>query len=632
LTSRRHCFTAIAFAASVALLVRPVAPARAEPAAPAPAEAESSGPAHAEAEPAAPAWIFFTDRGELEKPGLAREAALAETSRRITPRALARRAKAALESGDPAAPLDDRDLPPDPAYVAGVAARGATIRTHSAWLNAVSVEASAASLERIRALPFVAEIRPVAGESRNDAGATGPAQSTGSAQSSGAAQSPGAPHSPGAAQSPGAPRSPGAPHSPDAVQSPGAARYAHANFNAGPSYLQIDMLHVPEVHAMGLHGEGVLVCVLDSGFELDHEALRHLEVRGQRDFVNGDGDPSYDPRTDARTQSIHGTAVLSTIAGYVPGKLIGPAYRAEYLLGMTERVGSERPVEEDFWCAGVEWAEAEGADLVTSSLSYHAWYRWRDLDGRTAVATRAANLALSRGLLIVNAIGNEGPGEGSIGAPADAPGMITVGAVNGIGNVAGFSSVGPTYDRRVKPDVVAPGVAVFTARARTYDEYARLNGTSFSAPLVAGCAALVLSRHPDWGPEMVHDAIAMSASRADRPDNRYGWGIVNARDAVFYPFIEGLVTDAATREPLKGATVRWEPGGGVDSLDAAASDSPPRGSVETDSTGAYVIPNLPRGAYTITVSRPGYFDATAGPYAVPPNLGDASVALRYRGE
>ena len=172
-----------------------------------------------------------------------------------------------------------------------------------------------------------------------------------------------------------------------------------------------------------------------------------------------------------------------------------------------------------------------------------------------------------------------------------------------------------------------------TAVARTYDQYFALSGTSFSTPLVAGCAALVMQRHPDWGPEMVRDALMMSASRADRPDNRYGWGIVNARDAVFYPLIEGTVTDAHTREP----TVRWEPRGSVDSLGAttggaASSDAPPRGSVETDSTGAYVIPNLPRGIYAIHVSKPGYFDASAGPYDVPPNLGDANVALRYRGE
>ncbi|HEY3156076.1 MAG TPA: S8 family serine peptidase [Candidatus Eisenbacteria bacterium] len=556
---------------------------------------------------APPSWVFFRDRGDLAKPGPAREAALAEASRRITPRAAMRRAKAARERDrlasrgvaarpgsaprlaprpgsaprlaarpEPVLLPDDQDLPPDPAYVAAVSARGGVIRTRSRWLNAVSVDASPEALERIGALPFVAGIRPVARESRDEAPAT------------------------------------------------------DAEFNAGPSYLQIDMLHVPEVHSMGLHGEGILVCVLDSGFELDHEALRQLEVRGVRDFVNGDSDPSYDPRTDAPTQSIHGTAVLSTIGGYAPGRLIGPAYRADYLLGMTERVGSERPVEEDFWCAGVEWAEAVGADLLTSSLTYHAWYRWRDLDGRTAVATRAANLALSRGLLIVNAIGNEGQKEGSIGAPADAPGAISVGAVNGIGNLAGFSSVGPTYDRRVKPDVVAPGVSVLTALGRTRDAYARVNGTSFSTPLVAGVVALIMERHPDWGPEMVRDALTMSASRAERPDNRFGWGLVNAREAVLYPLIEGVVTDFYTREPLQGATVRWEPAGSVDSLDAAASDSPPRGTVETDSTGAYVIPSLPRGSFKIRISKAGYFDADAGPYDVPPNLGDANVALRYR--
>jgi len=545
------------------------------------------------------AWVFFRDRGSLSMKGAARDRALADAARRITPRALARRSKAAraaerlAQSADarlpsPKALLDDRDLPPDPAYVAAVAARAGAIRARSCWLNAVSVEAAPESLPRIRALPFVAEVRPVARETADAAPSLADAD-------------------------------------------------ADDEFNAGPSFLQINMLHVPEVHAMGDHGEGVVICVLDSGFELDHESLRQLMVRGERDFVNGDDDPSYDPRTDLPTQSAHGTAVLSTIAGFAPGKLVGPAYRAEYLLGKTERIGSELPVEEDYWCAGVEWAEAEGADILTSSLTYHLWYRWHDLDGRTAVATRAANLALERGLLIVNAIGNEGPKEGSIGAPADAPGAITVGAVNGIGNLAGFSSVGPTYDRRVKPDVVAPGVGVLTAKARTYDGYARLNGTSFSAPLVAGCAALVLSRHPSWGPEAVRDAIAMSASRAGQPDPRYGWGIVNARDAVLYPLLEGTVTDSITREPLANATVRWEPipGPKRESLATDApdpEDSPERGSVESDSTGAYVIPSLPRGTYTITVSRQGYLDSQAGPHEVPPNLGDANVALRYRGK
>ncbi len=501
---------------------------------------------------ASPVWIFFRDHGTLSAPAA-----------HVTPRALARRAKAARERGTTA---DDLDLAPDPAYVAAVNARGGVIRTTSAWLNAVSVEAPAESLARIESLPFVARVRPVADGVEEEA-----------------------------------------PPGEGSVEDP------------GPSFLQIDMLHVPEVHAMGDHGEGVVICVLDSGFQLDHQSLRQLEVRGQRDFVNGDDDPSYDPRTDLPTQPMHGTAVLSVLAGYAPGTLIGPAYRSEFLLGKTERISSELRVEEDYWVAGVEWAEAEGADILTSSLTYHLWYQWRDLDGRTSPTSRAANLALERGLLIVNAIGNEGPREGSIGAPADAPAVITVGAVNGIGTLTGFSSVGPTYDRRVKPDLVALGSQVWTAQARTWDRYARMSGTSFSAPLVAGCAALVLAQHPDWGPEAVKDALSMSASRADRPDNQYGWGIVNARDAVLFPLLEGRVTDSITREAVPGAMVRY-----------ASPDG--SGTTTTDVAGAYVIPNLEKGSYSITVSKVGFEDATAGPYEVPPNLGDINIALRYRGK
>src|SRR6185437_11101828 len=154
-----------------------------------------------------------------------------EATARITPRALARRAKAAHERGTAPA---DVDLPPDPSYIAAVTSRGGSIRTVSAWLNAISVEAPVESLARIEALPFVARVRPVAEGATEEA----PAPAAGAL--------------------------------PD-LQDP------------GPSFLQIDMLHIPEVHAMGDHGEGVVICVLDSGFQLDHQSLRQLKVRGQRD-------------------------------------------------------------------------------------------------------------------------------------------------------------------------------------------------------------------------------------------------------------------------------------------------------------------------------------------------------------
>ena len=219
-----------------------------------------------------------------------------------------------------------------------------------------------------------------------------------------------------------------------------------------------------------------------------------------------------------------------------------------------------------------------------------------------------------------------------LGAPADAPGVIAVGAVDAQGRIARFSTVGPTWDRRVKPDLSAMGVQVTHATARTRDRYGRGNGTSYAAPLAAGCAALVLQAHPDWGPETAREALQMSADRAASPDNRYGWGIVNVRDAIIYPQIEGRVTDLHTHEPLARARVAWEPAGPDGAGGAPPGDSPPRGEVRVDSTGAYVIPNLPRGAYRLRVSADGYFDGATEPIEVPPGIGDVNVELRYRGE
>jgi subtilisin family serine protease len=561
----------------------------------------------------APYWVILQDRGPCAEDA----AAVVSGAVAPTPRALARRERAARSrsrlglapavgasdaggtsaaGGASAAGVATADRDPCASYVAAVTATGATLRMRSRWLNAVSVDADSAALARIAALPFVTETRPVAAGERADAAAAA------------------------------------APH---------VAAAPHATADAldlGPAEHQLDMLHVPEAHAMGFHGEGILIAVLDSGFDLTHEAFNLLEVRAQRDFINGDDDPSYDPRTDRPGQANHGTQVLSILAGYAPGRVVGPAYGADVILAKTERTEAEVPVEEDYWVAGLEWAEAMGADIATSSLSYSAFYHFHDMDGRTALTTRAANLALERGLLVFNAMGNQGPRVGRLGAPADAPGVVSVGAVDAQGRIARFSTAGPTWDRRVKPDVSAMGVQVAHARARTRDRYGRGNGTSYATPLVAGCAALVLQAHPDWGPEAVREALAMSADRAASPDTRYGWGIVNVRDAILYPQIEGRVTDRHTREPVARARVAWAPAGSPAGAapgpaDAAApGDAPPRGEVRADSTGAYLIPNLPRGSYVLRVTADGYFEGATEPIEVPPGIGDVNVELRYRGE
>jgi len=519
-------------------------------------------------------WVTFRDRGPAEWVDSAR----AEVASFVTPRALARRAKAVAEASD-----SDRDLPPAGPYVAALEAAGARVRVRSRWLNAVSVEVAPASLARIRAFPFVATLTPVLSMER---------------------------------QAPAAPAAP-------------------EEFDFGPAGAQLDMLHVPEAHAMGYTGAGVVIGVLDTGFELGHECFARLDVRGQRDFVFNDADPSYDARQDPPGQSNHGTATLSAMVGYAPGKVIGPAYAAGVLLAKTERSNSERPIEEDYWIAGLEWVEALGADVVTTSLSYPDWYRRAERDGRTAPVTRMANLAWERGLLVVNSVGNYGPGGTTLAPPADAPGVLAVGAVDRNGLVVDFSSRGPASDGRVKPELCALGAGVRLAAVWGRDTYESASGTSFSAPLVAGVAALVIEAHPDWSPEAVRDALLQSASRAERPDNDYGWGLVNARDAILYPLIEGTITDAHTREPLSGASVSWEPAAGAGSVDsafAARGDSPPRGVVRTDAAGAYVIPNLPPGTYRLRIRADGYFDGETEPLEMPPNLSDVNVALRYRGE
>jgi subtilase family protein/carboxypeptidase family protein len=558
-------------------------------------------------------WIFFRDRPS----GGAVDASV------LTARALARRARVSRARGESAVPsdlLDDRDREPDSAYVRAVAATGAELRTRSRWLNAVSVDADPAALAAIRELPFVSGIDRVAPLAPPDAldgnvpeSATDQPRATDQAGAAGATDTAGV------------------------TAAAGAAQQADA-FEYGPSYRQLEMLGIPEAHAMGYHGEGVLICVLDSGFERSHEALDRLVVRDERDFVFDDRDTGYDPAQDLISQADHGTAVLSVLAGYAPGSLIGPAYESEFLLGKTERIGSELRVEEDHWCEAVEWAEAEGADIFSSSLSYPLWYRPQERDGRTAENSRVANIALERGLLVVNSTGNYGPRALSLSPPSDAPGVLAVGSVDANGRLSGFSSIGPTWDGRIKPDLVAMGTAAWQAKARTRNRYTVANGTSFSTPLIAGCAALVLGAHPDWSPEAVWDALALTADRAARPDPYYGWGVPNVRDAILYPLIEGRITDVATPgQPVvgKAATVSWEPApGSSDTLAAgvAPSDSPRRGSVRADSAGAYVIPNLPTGAYRLTITAPGYFEAHSEPLEVPPGLGDVDFALRYRGE
>lgn len=306
----------------------------------------------------------------------------------------------------------------------------------------------------------------------------------------------------------------------------------------GESLEQLDMVQATNLLEMGLNGSGqtpgggpVRICLLDSGFDLNHEAFEHLSVIAQRDFVQGDSVTSNQPG-DHPDQDRHGTLVLGAVAGYREENLVGPAWGAEYILGKTEIVGQEIIIEEDNWIAGLEWADSAGADIVSSSLGYYEWYSNEDMDGETALTTRAAGLAAASGILVVNAVGNQGfEGDTSLIAPSDADSIIAVGSVSSSGEIAYNSSKGPSADGRVKPEVVAMGVNIYSVDPGIYGGYARFSGTSLATPLVAGVCAQVLEANPYLSVMELRERILSTATRSSNPNNIYGYGIVQGLDA-----------------------------------------------------------------------------------------------------
>jgi len=315
-------------------------------------------------------------------------------------------------------------------------------------------------------------------------------------------------------------------------------RSSRLTIDYGSSFGQVEQINVPAVHDMGLHGEGVVIAVFDTGFKnLRHEAFAHLDILARWDFVNGDGSVANGrDRGDGR----HGSMVLSVLGGHAEGELVGPAYAATFLLAKTEDTESETPVEEDNWAAAAEWAEAWGADIISSSLGYldfdspFADYSFQDMDGETAVSTIAAEMAAERGVVVLVSAGNAGfhPEHNTLGAPADGKSVLSIGAVDSFGSRADFSSVGRTADGRIKPDVMAQGVLVKTADPSTRDRYTLSDGTSFSCPLAAGVAALVLQAHPDWPVTRVRHVMRTTADGPVRPNRLMGWGILDALDAL----------------------------------------------------------------------------------------------------
>ena len=453
-------------------------------------------------------WVFFNDKGHLENGIL--QKALSRPDAFLTPRSIKRRKKVRPSHRI----VDAADLPVSSEYIAKLLQTGARPRIVTRWFNGLSVEATPEQIRTIASFPFVRKIRPVLHYQRREVKREENLEM-------------------GMIPDEIYPFEISSEHPLPQKKTEIISPYSNiTSLNYGASLHQLEQINVPALHDLGYDGKGVLVCMMDTGFRKSHRAFRHLNVVAERDFVMGDDDTQWD-RTDSLDYTdAHGTATWSTLSGYIEGKLIGPAFGADFLLAKTEHHFEEFPTEEDYWVAGVEWADSLGTDVISSSLGYFYWYSFSDMDGETALTTQAADRAAGLGIVVVVAAGNErGTDWGHIIAPADGDSVIAVGAVGQDGTIAFFSSPGPTFDGRIKPEVCALGRSTVSAHNADDLTVSSFSGTSLATPLVAGAAALLLQIHPEWSAMDVREALLYTASQHDSPDNDYGWGIVHALKA-----------------------------------------------------------------------------------------------------
>ena len=290
------------------------------------------------------------------------------------------------------------------------------------------------------------------------------------------------------------------------------------------------MVGVIDLHTLGYLGDGIKIAILDSGFDnLEHTAFDSIRVSNKRDFVEGDDDPAGHS---------HGSEVLSIMAAPDHGNMIGAAPYATYILARTEIIEQELRVEEDYWVAGIEWADSLGTDIVNSSLGYTEFdddtdYTYGDLDGETAITTIAADIAVAHGIVVVTSAGNMGDEPWHyVTTPADGFNVLAVGGVDLDGEIVPSSSRGPTYDGRIKPDFVALGSSVLATNTATPGSYHTFQGTSFSSPAVSGAVALILEVNEFWGPDNVKNALISTASGGVAfADTVYGYGLIDALEA-----------------------------------------------------------------------------------------------------
>jgi serine protease AprX len=443
-------------------------------------------------------WIFFTDKGnDIQN-------CFSEPTKVVSEKSLKRRSKVLSEHKL----ITQRDLPVNQSYVEQVNAAGFQVKQKTKWFNGISGLATQSELAQIADLPFIKQIDIVYRFKKDNEESLN--------------------------------------ENPEEQNQNLEKPEGTNSLNYGESFTQLNQITVPQVHDLGYTGAGVTICLMDAGFDrwTTHQVFSSMNVIATWDFVNGD--PDVENGSDMGDGS-HGTNTLSLIGGFYEGQLIGPAFGADFILAKTENTESETPIEEDNWIAALEWADSIGVDVTSTSLSYldfdppYPSYTWQDMDGNTARITNGADYAVSLGIFVANSASNNGydPNHNTLGAPADGDSVIAVGAVTSSGSRSSFSSVGPTVDGRIKPDLMAMGSNNYVACNWSNNCYSNGSGTSYSCPILAGAAALILQVDPSLTPMQLSDLLKSTASQSNNPDNLYGWGIINT-----YAAVQSLVTNS----------------------------------------------------------------------------------------
>lgn len=443
-------------------------------------------------------WVFFTDKGNEIQNYLSKPTTV------VSKKSLKRRAKVLSEDKL----ITVKDVPINQSYIDQVKAKGFQVKQKTKWFNGVSGWATKDELIQIANSQFVKQLDIVyrfrkdnfEEESLND--------------------------------------------NQEEINQNLSKPEGTNSLNYGQSFTQLNQITVPQVHDLGYTAAGVTICMMDAGFDLlSHQVFSSMNIIATWDFVNGD--PDVENGSDMGNGS-HGTATLSLIGGFFEGQLIGPAFGADFILAKTENTESETPIEEDNWIAALEWADSIGVDITSTSLSYldydppYPSYTWEDMDGHTAKITNGADYAVSLGIFVANSASNNGydPNHNTLGAPADGDSVIAVGSVRSDGTRSSFSSVGPTVDGRIKPDLMAMGSNNYHACNSFSTCYGNGSGTSYSCPILAGAAALLLEVDPSLTPMQLSTLLKNTASQSNNPDNLYGWGIINT-----YAAAQSLITN-----------------------------------------------------------------------------------------